>query len=189
MAADGIMLKVEGLKELQAALRSVPEKLRKRALRNALAAGARVVRDESRANAPVLSAEGARLAAPYRKPGTVRNAISVRTSKIARRAGNVGVFVNVRPAKKGTRGAKSPDDPFYWRWLEFGWNPAGRRTGGRGAAGRRQRREMARSTNPKIRGGFGFLQKGATRLQQALGIFVQKLGPAIAKLNNKGQTP
>ena len=37
--------------------------------------------------------------APYRAPGTVKKAIRVRTSKVATRAGDVGVFVNVRPAK------------------------------------------------------------------------------------------
>jgi HK97 gp10 family phage protein len=63
---------------------------------------------------------GTSLKAPYRKPGTVKQAIRVRTSKADRRAGDVGVFVNVRPAKAGQRGAKNPNDPFYWRWLEFG---------------------------------------------------------------------
>jgi hypothetical protein len=37
--------------------------------------------------------------APYRKPNTVKQAIRVRTSKADRRAGDVGVFVNVRPAR------------------------------------------------------------------------------------------
>lgn len=86
-------------------------------LRNALAAGARLVRDEAKRNAPVMSSAAQ---APYRKPGTVKTAIKVRTSKLDRRAGNVGVFVNVKPAKAGQRGAKNPSDPFYWRWLEFG---------------------------------------------------------------------
>jgi hypothetical protein len=44
----------------------------------------------------------------------------VRTSKADKKDGNVGVFVNVKPAKSGQRGAKSRDDPYYWRWLEFG---------------------------------------------------------------------
>jgi hypothetical protein len=56
----------------------------------------------------------------YRKPGTVQKAVSVRTSKASRQAGNVGVFVNVRPAKKGQRGAKNWRDPFYWSFLYRG---------------------------------------------------------------------
>jgi len=179
--------KVEGLPDLRKALESIPAKLRVRALRNALAAGGRVVQKEARRETPALSPKDA-LTAPHRKPGTVQKAISVRTSKRDRKAGDVGVFVNVRPAKKGQRGAKSNTDPFYWQWLEFGWNPAGRRTGGRGAAGRRYRRKLNATTNPKIRTGWGFLQAGAGKLREALQIFIQKIGPAIEKLD-KGQTP
>jgi HK97 gp10 family phage protein len=180
-----IEAKVEGIPDLRRELAAIPGKLRKRALRVALAAGARVVRDEAQRRAPIISASAAAVLKGYRKPGTLRKAIAVRTSKIARRSGDVGVFVNVKPAKgaryktittkflglkikgrqmvsAGQRGAKSPDDPFYWRWIEFGR---------RGA-----------SAKP-------FLQPAAAKLGQALQIFREKIGPAIAKLNNKGQTP
>ena len=170
---------VNGLQDLRAQLLSLPGKLRKRALRNALAAGARVVRNDARANAPVLRLRGA-LKAPFRKPGTVRDAISVRTSKAARKAGDVGVFVNAKPAKKGQRGAKSPNDPFYWRWLEFGWHPARWRRKGKGAV---------RSRSGSRVQGIKFLSNSARKLGEALAIFNTKILPAIAKLNNKGQTP
>lgn len=148
--------RVRGLPELRTALLSIPAKLRRRALRNALAAGARVVRDAARHAAPVLRQTHRR--APYRTPGTVRKAIHVRTSKAARKAGDVGVFVNVKPAPKGQRGAKSATDPFYWRFLEFGTKKMGPRP---------------------------FLQAGAKKLNQALDVFVAKIGPAIEKLNHK----
>jgi HK97 gp10 family phage protein len=183
----GVEAKVTGLPDFKRQLLALPEKLRKRALRNALAAGARVVRDAARVQTPVLSSGNA-LKAPYRTPGLVRKSIVVRTSKRDRREGNVGVFVNVRPAKGGARGAKSKSDPFYWRWLEFGWNPASRGTGGRGKAGKAQRRKLNKSTDAKIRSGFRFLQAGANRLNEALRIFTEKLRPAIDKLN-RGQTP
>jgi HK97 gp10 family phage protein len=182
-----VEVKVSGLPDFKAALMALPDKLRRRALRNALAAGARVVRDAARVQTPVLS-PGNALRTPYRKPGTVKKAITVRTSKRDRRAGDVGVFVNVRPAKGGARGAKSADDPFYWRWLEFGWNPAGSATGGRGKEGKRLRREVNKATDAKIRSGFRFLKDGADRLNEALAIFKTKLRPAIDKLD-KGQTP
>lgn len=159
-----IEARVRGLPDLRAALLAIPAKLRKRALRNALAAGARVVRDDARRRAPVLSPANQQFA-PFRTPGTVRNAISVRTSKSARRAGDVGVFVNVRPAKRGSRGARNPKDPFYWRFLEFG------------------------TSKFKPGQGVRFLQDAAARLPDALQVFIAKIGPAIAKLNNKGQTP
>ena len=151
---------VRGLPEMKAALAAVVPALRRRALRNALAAGARVVRDDAKQRAPVLQPLAS---APYRTPGTVRKAIAVRTSKTARRRGDVGVFVNVRPAKAGQRGAKSKTDPFYWRFLEFG---------------------------TKFMRSFGFLQQASNKLPQALAVFTEKIGPAIAKLNNpKGPQP
>lgn len=175
----GVEARVSGLPDLKAALQSIVPKLRKRALRNALAAGARVVRDEARRNTPIL-----RVPTPTRSTGTVRKAITVRSSKIARRAGNVGVFVNVKPAKSGQRGAKSKTDPYYWRWLNFGWNPAGYSTGGYGKYGKRLRRKMNKAGADKIRSGFRFLEAGARKLGQALDIFKSKIGPQIHKLNS-----
>ena len=124
--ADGIDVKVKGIPDLREALLGIVPKLRVRALRNALAAGARVVQKAARAATPVLSASSLAVRKGYRKPGTVRKAISVRTSKVARRAGDVGVFVNVRPAKGANVGGKNPNDPFYWRFLgKFGILDAG----------------------------------------------------------------
>jgi hypothetical protein len=184
MAADGIFAKVSGLPDLRKALAGIVPKLRKKALRQALAAGARVVQREARRAAPVLKLStysgASAVRRGVRKPGTVRKAISVRTSKLATRRGDVGVFVNVRPAKSGARGAKSPQDPFYWRWLNFGWNPAG---GDRTAAGKRERRRSNAAGDPKVKGGYRFLEAGGRMLNQALAVFVREIGPRIAKLN------
>ena len=118
---DGVFFRVGGMDDVVAALRSIPDKLRRRALRNALAAGGRVFRDEARRLTPVLRAPVYMANGMIRRaPGTVRKAISVRTSKQARRRGDVGVFINVRPAKGALRGTNKPFDPYYWRWLEFG---------------------------------------------------------------------
>ena len=53
--ADGLQVKVTGIPDLREALSSLVPKLRVRALRNALAAGARVVQGAARAATPVLS--------------------------------------------------------------------------------------------------------------------------------------
>lgn len=185
---DGIKATIQGLPDLRAALGSIPAKLRVRALRNALTAGARVVRDAARRSTPVLKLSTVSGSAAYRrgirKPGTVKNAISVRTSKLARKKGDVGVFVNVRPAKSGARGAKSPTDPFYWRWLNWGWNPNnGARSRGERTARRQQRRALNAQRADKRKPGARFLEAGASMLPQALQVFLQKIGPAIAKLN------
>lgn len=157
MAGDTVQ--VQGLDELKRKLEQLPKAMRVRVLRNALAAGAREVRDAARRNAPVMTL-GTSLKAPYRKPGTVKKAITVRTSKADRKAGDVGVFVNVRPAKKGQRGAKNPNDPFYWRFLEFGT------------------RKMA--ARP-------FLRKAADKLPAALAIFEERIARWVNATDATGQ--
>ena len=155
----GEVVRIEGMDEFKRKLAEVPKAMRKRVLRNALAAGAREVRDVAKRNAPVLNL-GTSLKAPYRKPGTVRDAIRVRTSKADRKAGDVGVFVNVRPAKAGARGAKNPNDPFYWRWLEFGTKKM--------------------SARP-------FLQKSISALPKALGIFEQRIAKWVNETDAAGK--
>ena len=155
----GEMVRIEGLDNLKRKLAEVPKAMRKRVLRNALAAGAREVRDVAKRNAPVMTL-GTSLNAPYRKPGTVKQAIRVRTSKADRRAGDVGVFVNVRPAKAGQRGAKNPNDPFYWRFLEFG-----------------TRKMPARP----------FLQRATSALPKALTIFQERVAKWINETDRSGQ--
>lgn len=157
MAGETVI--VSGLDELKRKLSEIPKAMRRRVLRNALAAGAREVRDTAKRGAPVLNL-GASLKAPYRKPGTVKQAISVRTSKLDRKEGNVGVFVNVRPAKKGHRGAKSQNDPFYWRFLEFG-----------------TKKMAARS----------FLRGATDRLPQALHIFEERIAKWVNETDASGQ--
>jgi HK97 gp10 family phage protein len=175
---DNGTVRLQGFDELAAKLRAIPEALRKRVLLNALRTGGRLVRDEARREAPVLAR-----ATPYRTPGLLRKSISVRTSKVARKAGNVGVFINVRPAKgakfkttnrkvfglrvKGRRqvrasqrGAQSKLDPFYWRFLNFGTRYINR---------------------------IDFLTKGARKFPQVVAIFKTEVGRWIAKTNSTGK--
>jgi hypothetical protein len=129
-------IKINGLQEFKTLLADMPERMRKGVLRTLLRDSMKLVREDARANAPTLSrpvldSRGA----PIRLPGTVKRAISVRTSKADAKDGNVGVFVNVRPlagnvykraggqrvlVRKSRRSAVNPRDPYYWRWLEFG---------------------------------------------------------------------
>lgn len=151
--------RITGLDELNKRLREIPVKLRVKALRQALAAGARRVQADAKQGAPVLSADAAKKA-PYRTPGTVRDAIRIRTSKIAKRSGDVGVFVNVKPLKKGLRSAKNPRDPFYWRWAEFG---------------------------PNKSGSTGFLRPAAKQLGEALKIFERRMSLWFARTDAEGK--
>lgn len=167
--------KVLGVPDLKEALLGIAPKLRVRALRNALTAGARVVQKAARAAAPVLNPLAPAVLKGHRTSGLLRKQISVRTSKEARRQGNVGVFINVRPAKGAKfrtvtrggvkskqlvgvsrRGAKSPLDPYYWRFVNFG---------------------------TKHMRGARFLEAGAEQLPEALKVFEQRIIPQINKLN------
>ena len=173
-------VRLQGFDDLARKLRAIAPALRRQVLRNALAAGGRLVRDEARRNAPVLSKPQS---APYRTPGLVKSQIVVRTSKVARKSGDVGVFVNVRPAKgakfkttttrlfglkvksrrqvrASNRGAKSKTDPFYWKFLEFG--------------------------TAKMRA-HPFLQPGARRLPEALALFQAQVGKWFAKTDATGR--
>lgn len=119
--ADSVSLDINGVNELKRALLGIPDRLRKRGLLRALRDSAAPLRAAAKARAPVL-----KRATKYRKRGTVRRSIAIRTSKIAAKGGNVGVFVGVRPLR-GTRqktlgaaGTKNPNDPYYWIFPEFG---------------------------------------------------------------------
>jgi hypothetical protein len=162
---DGIHATVD-TRDYREALKAIPDKLRKRALLKALRAAAKPVRTEIRGNTPTLSLASS-LKAPYRKAGVLRGAIAVRASKQARRRGDVGVFLNVKPLPKAQRSAKNPLDPFYWRFVNFDHQ----------------------SRSGKTVKGVHFLETGARRLNEALSEFEAALEPAIAKLNNKGETP
>jgi len=122
MAGEIYRLKLAGYDQLREALLNLAPQLRRKRGTRALAKGADLVREEAKRPGvvQVLVKPIYRKGRLYRKPGTVRDAIKVRVSKEARRAGDVGVFVNVQPAKGADRGANSPNDPFYWRWLHFG---------------------------------------------------------------------
>lgn len=156
MAVDGFSAKVIGLQDLRNELRALVPKLRKRAIMNALRAAGRPVRSAVRASTPVLQLPVRRKGRLIRQPGTVRKAVSVRTSKASAARGNLGVFINVKPAKGINKGAYNPYDPFYWRFL------------------------------PALRQGGVAIQAGVGKLREALAIFEKTLGPQIQKLNRKG---
>lgn len=187
--ADSIQM-VVNYSDVLAALREVPEHLRKRALSDAMRKAMAPVRKAAKAAAPVIEKTHPRVQEGVRAPGTLRKAISVRESKRDKSRGNVGFFVNVRPAKGARRGAKSPTDPFYWYWVFAGHKVVRRRKaytkyrlrrgGGRhtGIAGRRRRASQFVAGRP-------YLRAGAAALQSVLPIFLAQARPAVERLNQR----
>jgi HK97 gp10 family phage protein len=173
-----VSVEVKGLEELKRVLRDLPLQMRKKVLLSALRKAARIPLLAARKEVPVLSSENA-AKNPYRTAGLLKRRLTVRTSRVARQAGNVGVFINVKPAagakyktsttkvlgikftdrrlvKKGERGAKSPNDPFYWRFVEFG-----------------TKKMQARP----------FLQPAAETLPEALFVFEREIAAYVNKVN------
>lgn len=167
--ADSVNVKIAGIDELKRALADLPSKLRRKALMKPMRSAMKVVLDAARAAVPVLQAP-----TPYRTSGLLKKRLAVRASRVSRQAGNVGVFVNVRPAagakfatvagvrvktKASQRGAKSRLDPFYWRFVEFGTRKMGARK---------------------------FLRPAADKLPEALAVFEREAIPSIEALNKRG---
>jgi hypothetical protein len=164
---------VEGAEDVKQALRELPDKIRRRMLRTALAAGARVIKAAAIEAAPKLEKS-----TPTRTAGLIKSRIAVRTSKRDRKAGDVGVFVNVRPAPGAERGAKKPTDPYYWQWLEFG--RAAGMTRRRVAGGKRVAVRVGRIAPMRFLAGAS-----GDMLTTALPKIEASLGRAVQKLNNR----
>ncbi|OOH89535.1 hypothetical protein BMT54_06485 [Pasteurellaceae bacterium 15-036681] len=118
-----VSVKVSGLKELGKAMQDLGRKASNRIAVKAMRKGGAIVRDKARANAPVLQEQ-----VPHRKAGTLKKAITSRT-KIKRGGktetiiwvkGLTGKQISKFKGKTGKSGKDNPNDPYYWRFVEFG---------------------------------------------------------------------
>lgn len=129
--------KVDGLRALSATLAGLPAQLEKRMILGALRAAAQVIRKDAMQRVPILKKSD-----PRRRAGLVRDSITVRKSKVRNNAVYVGVSALKASQVKITKGAKktiinkrgreqvvatrskrdwsNPDDPAYWKFIEFG---------------------------------------------------------------------
>ena len=118
-----LSVKVTGLKELGQALENLGRKTKNKLGIKAMRKGGAIIRDQAKANAPLLKEQ-----VPYRKRGTLKKAI-ILSAKV-NKSGKVRTKIYVRKLKEGkieefkTRtgksGAYNPNDPFCWRFVEFG---------------------------------------------------------------------
>lgn len=99
-------VEIKGLKEVIKTFGKVPDGVKRRALRQGLAAGGEVYRIGAIQNA--MGVDNDKTKAAIWK--NIRNVYGVKRSRISR---NVVQMVTVRNTKRG-------GDTFYWRFVEFG---------------------------------------------------------------------
>jgi len=163
---DSVTAKIHGLDDLKRVLDELPKQLRRKVVLGALRKAARVPLQAARQVVPVMSSADA-AKAPYRTPGLIKRRLMVRASKSSGRAGNVGVFINVKPLKTaairgfrriGGKSSQNPVDPFYWKFVNFGT------------------RKMQKTD---------FMAKAADALPQALEVFKAQIAPVIQWWNSR----
>lgn len=114
------LMHVQGLKELNDALKQLPERIAKNALRAGVYAGAVVIRDEAKIKAPVYTGP---VSQGHPPPGTLKRSIIIK--HIPEQSGlyKQTFYVTVRQGKQyrnqGKKGNLS-QDAYYSRWVEFG---------------------------------------------------------------------
>lgn len=134
--ADAVEIEVKGMAELAAALRELPLKLNEKIQGSSLLAGAVLVRDEAKRQAPEL-----KVASKYRLAGVLKRNIRMARSKPVPGMTST-VIIGVRKFNKAqlrkinrvlrasagltgkTHSIAANDaigNPFYWRFMEFGY--------------------------------------------------------------------
>jgi len=126
MAAIETSVKIHGAREISAAMRALPPRIERRLLNRSLLAGAKPIVQDARRRAPVLAEPD-----PRRRAGTVRRAI--RAGAVRPQGVTATVYVRVRgltqsqirrykqrAAQGKVNASNNPNDPFYWRFIEFG---------------------------------------------------------------------
>ena len=117
--ADQIM-QLTGFKELASALRELPQKVSRNALRAAVNAGATVIKKEAGVKAPKDT--GALKANMYQKQVREKSGPETQTFYVGVRKG-VAKYANTaanRRAGKAGKVYKDAGTTFYWRFMEFG---------------------------------------------------------------------
>ena len=111
---------IEGLKELDQALKQLPDRLARNGLRASVYAGAKVVRDEAKRRAPKAVKA---LGTDQPPPGTLKRSVIMKQIRELSGQDRQTFFVTVRHGKKYRKQGKKGNlsqDAWYWRFIEFG---------------------------------------------------------------------
>lgn len=188
--ADEIAVKLGGFDAMNRALLAATKEIRTKAVRSALRKAGNVIKKAAQQAAPVLQ-----VPTKTRKSGTVRKAITVRFSKFARRAGNEMFFIGVRPLRGshqkrlGKAGARNPNDPFYWRFQEFGYTAVGSKkiAGGKRSRERERKKRVSTGKARWIEGKHFLRDSANNSASLAVDVFMASVVPQIEKLDAKGR--
>ena len=113
-------VQVQGLDQLAKALRELPQRVARNGLRAAVYAGAKVIRDEAKLQAPVATGD---LGADQPPRGTLKRSVIMKQIPELSGAQKQTFFVTVRHGKKYRKQGKKGNlsqDAWYWRFVEFG---------------------------------------------------------------------
>lgn len=116
-----ILVKIDGLKELQNALEQLPKEIQGRPLRSAVSAAAKVVVDDVKTRVPV-GETGNLKTAVYRYRSRRNSATGRETFFVGIRQGKAQYKDTAYNRRKGRVGKsyKTAGEAYYWRFLEFG---------------------------------------------------------------------
>jgi HK97 gp10 family phage protein len=177
--------KIEGLDALKRNINELTADLKRKVVRAGLRDAAAPIARQARANAPVLKEDH-----PYRLPNTLKKSIITKASKeFNGKNGVIGVYISVKKRKGlgGKESAKNPFDPFYWRFMEFGFTAVGGKkiTGGTNLRNK-TRNERVRSGAAKWIPGKRFMGRAFdANSARAIDIFKARLKVRIDKANKK----
>jgi HK97 gp10 family phage protein len=167
--------KITGVKEIDRALRRIPQEMQKKALKQGLTAALKPVRKAIQADAPV-------------KTGNLRRSIQIKLSK-GRKTGMLWVAVGWRKKKKSDKPPKpgvDTRDAFYTPFQEFGW----------GSKIKGKRKKGSKRNNKQISGkarqvpGKHFIENAfkataGTAVSDAERLILEKIEGIINKLKSK----
>ena len=176
-------MRITGIEDFNKAIAELTQDLRKRVIRSAWKAAAKPLVAHMRAHAKTLKTPH-----PYRLKGLMRDRIVATNSRIHNgRRGEIGVYVKPKRQAGVARGAKSPFDPFYFRFVAGGFHAVGKKRvrGGRLTRGANIAARMKAGTARLIPGddfiGNAFRATGSHVLQ----MFQTKLKARIDAANRR----
>lgn len=178
-----IELKVQGLRELNDALKALPRDVSEKLLDRAVGAGAAVVREEVARRAPIAASAHFRARGMKVPPGVLRKAV------VAARAKDVATFFSrtwIVGVRHGKRFRKGGQDAFYWWWVENGHKIVSR-NGGSARRTIRARRVAASgrvTANPFLRPAFELKKVAAVEAMRAF--LEDQIPRAAARVSRRG---